>query len=190
MTQRLLCSDGSIAFLHGSCREVFPQECFYSESATAPEGAIDSGRETFGFLARATQCYGRQMAGPRPAPRRDSAPGPSQLEVFAFGRTPRVRTRRSPPCGGNLPTPGRPPWPYNLLRPCVVGRHEQHPQSGPPARDTTRRARPIQSAQREAAHQIAGVSPTKVRKVPQDSCQLPWRKGFSAIPELPRRDLV
>jgi transposase len=36
----------------------------------------------------------------------------------------------------------------------------------------------------------AGVSPTKVRKVPQDSCQLPGRKGFSAIPELPRRDLV
>jgi len=35
-----------------------------------------------------------------------------------------------------------------------------------------------------------GVSPTKVRKVPQDSCQLPGRKGFSAIPELPRRDLV
>ncbi len=35
-----------------------------------------------------------------------------------------------------------------------------------------------------------GVSPTKVRKVPQDSSQLPWRKGFSAIPELPRRDLV
>jgi hypothetical protein len=32
-----------------------------------------------------------------------------------------------------------------------------------------------------------GVSPTKVRKVPQDSCQLPGRKGFSAIPEL---DLV
>jgi len=30
-----------------------------------------------------------------------------------------------------------------------------------------------------------GVSPTKVRKVPQDSCQLPGRKGFSAIPELP-----
>src|SRR5260221_6214466 len=23
-----------------------------------------------------------------------------------------------------------------------------------------------------------GVSPTKVRKVPQDSCQLPWSKGF------------
>jgi hypothetical protein len=36
----------------------------------------------------------------------------------------------------------------------------------------------------------SGVSPTKVRKVPQDSCQLPGRKGFSAIPELPRRDLV
>ena len=35
-----------------------------------------------------------------------------------------------------------------------------------------------------------GVSPTKVRKVPEDSCQLPGRKGFSAIPELPRRDLV
>ena len=35
-----------------------------------------------------------------------------------------------------------------------------------------------------------GVSPTKVRKVPQDSCQLPERKGFSAIPELPGRDLV
>jgi hypothetical protein len=35
-----------------------------------------------------------------------------------------------------------------------------------------------------------GVSPIKVRKVPQDSCQLPGRKGFSAIPELPRRDLV
>jgi hypothetical protein len=35
-----------------------------------------------------------------------------------------------------------------------------------------------------------GVSPTKVRKVPQDSCQLPGRKGFSASPELPRRDLV
>jgi len=33
------------------------------------------------------------------------------------------------------------------------------------------------------------VSPTKVRKVPQDSCQLPGRKGFSAIPELPRPDL-
>jgi hypothetical protein len=37
---------------------------------------------------------------------------------------------------------------------------------------------------------MEGVSPTKVRKVPQDSCQLPGRKGFSAIPELPRRDLV
>jgi hypothetical protein len=37
---------------------------------------------------------------------------------------------------------------------------------------------------------FVGVSPTKVRKVPQDSCQLPGRKGFSAIPELPRRDLV
>ena len=37
---------------------------------------------------------------------------------------------------------------------------------------------------------IYGVSPTKVRKVLQDSCQLPGRKGFSAIPELPRRDLV
>jgi hypothetical protein len=34
------------------------------------------------------------------------------------------------------------------------------------------------------------LDPTKVRKVPQDSCQLPGRKGFSAIPELPRRDLV
>ena len=29
----------------------------------------------------------------------------------------------------------------------------------------------------------SGVSPTKVRKVPQDSCQLPGRKGFAAIPE-------
>jgi integrase/recombinase XerD len=38
-------------------------------------------------------------------------------------------------------------------------------------------------------HQVR-VSPTKVRKVPQDSCQLPGRKGFSATPELPRRDLV
>jgi transposase-like protein len=37
---------------------------------------------------------------------------------------------------------------------------------------------------------LSGVCPTKVRKVPQDSCQLPGRKGFSAIPELPRRDLV
>jgi hypothetical protein len=37
---------------------------------------------------------------------------------------------------------------------------------------------------------IARVSPTKVRKVPQDSCQLPGRKEFSAIPELPRWDLV
>ena len=37
---------------------------------------------------------------------------------------------------------------------------------------------------------FVGVSPTKVRKVPQDSCQLPGRKGFSAIPELPRRDLI
>jgi hypothetical protein len=35
-----------------------------------------------------------------------------------------------------------------------------------------------------------GDSPTKVRKVPQDSGQLPGRKGFSAILELPRRDLV
>jgi transcriptional regulator with XRE-family HTH domain len=35
-----------------------------------------------------------------------------------------------------------------------------------------------------------GVSPTKVRKVPQDSGQLPGRKGVSAILELPRRDLV
>src|SRR6266478_4884381 len=35
-----------------------------------------------------------------------------------------------------------------------------------------------------------GVGPTKVRKVPQDSGQLPGRKGFSAIPELPRRDLI
>jgi hypothetical protein len=34
-----------------------------------------------------------------------------------------------------------------------------------------------------------GVSPTKVRKVPQDFCQQSGRKGFSAIPELPRRDL-
>jgi|SRR5271167_717968 len=34
-----------------------------------------------------------------------------------------------------------------------------------------------------------GVSPTKVRKVPRDFCQLPGRKGFSAIPELPKRDL-
>ena len=25
---------------------------------------------------------------------------------------------------------------------------------------------------------LTGVSPTKVRKVPQDSCQLPWSKGF------------
>ena len=38
-------------------------------------------------------------------------------------------------------------------------------------------------------HEV-GASPTKVRKVPQDSCQLPGRKGFSAILELPRRDLV
>ena len=29
------------------------------------------------------------------------------------------------------------------------------------------------------------VFPTEVRDVPQDSCQLPGRKGFSAIPELP-----
>jgi WD40 repeat protein len=36
----------------------------------------------------------------------------------------------------------------------------------------------------------SGVSPTKVRKVPQDFCQQSGRKGFSAIPELPRRDLV
>jgi hypothetical protein len=35
-----------------------------------------------------------------------------------------------------------------------------------------------------------GVSPTKVRKVPQDFCQQSGRKRFSAIPELPRRDLV
>ena len=34
-----------------------------------------------------------------------------------------------------------------------------------------------------------GVSPTKVRKVPQDFCQQSGRKGFSPIPELPRRDL-
>jgi putative transposase len=36
---------------------------------------------------------------------------------------------------------------------------------------------------------LMGVSPTKVRKVPQDFCQQSGRKGFSAIPELPRRDL-
>ena len=35
-----------------------------------------------------------------------------------------------------------------------------------------------------------GVSPTKVRKVPQDSCQQSVRKGFAAISELPRWDLV
>ena len=35
-----------------------------------------------------------------------------------------------------------------------------------------------------------GVSPTKVRKVPQDFGQPPGRKGFSAIPELPSRDQV
>src|SRR5271165_5626128 len=35
-----------------------------------------------------------------------------------------------------------------------------------------------------------GLAQQKVRKVPQKSCQLPGRKGFSAIPELPRRDLV
>ena len=34
------------------------------------------------------------------------------------------------------------------------------------------------------------VSPTKVRKVPQDFCQQSGRKGFSAIPEHPRRDLL
>ena len=34
-----------------------------------------------------------------------------------------------------------------------------------------------------------GVCPTKVRKVPQDFCQQSGRKGFSAIPELPRRGL-
>ena len=37
---------------------------------------------------------------------------------------------------------------------------------------------------------LLGVSPTKVRKVPQDFCQQSERKGFSAIPELPRPDLV
>jgi (S)-2-hydroxyglutarate dehydrogenase len=35
-----------------------------------------------------------------------------------------------------------------------------------------------------------GLAQQKVRKVPQDSCQLLGRKGFAAIPGLPRRDLV
>jgi hypothetical protein len=38
--------------------------------------------------------------------------------------------------------------------------------------------------------QDPGVSPTKVRKVPQDFAQLPGRKGFSATSKLPRRNLV
>ena len=46
------------------------------------------------------------------------------------------------------------------------------------------------TALQEKCYAHHGVSPTKVRKVPQDFCQLPGRKGFSAIPELPRRDLV
>jgi hypothetical protein len=32
---------------------------------------------------------------------------------------------------------------------------------------------------------LKGVSPTKVRKVPQDFCQQSGREGFSANPELP-----
>src|SRR6516225_10573177 len=51
----------------------------------------------------------------------------------------------------------------------------------------TARTRSTRASQRSGT--LPGVSPTKVRKVPQDSCQLPGRKGFSAIPELPRRDL-
>jgi hypothetical protein len=37
----------------------------------------------------------------------------------------------------------------------------------------------------QAATERFGVSPTKVRKVPQDFCQQSGRKGFSANPELP-----
>jgi hypothetical protein len=37
---------------------------------------------------------------------------------------------------------------------------------------------------------LIGVSPTKVRKVPQDFWQLPERKGFAAILERPRLELV
>ena len=40
-------------------------------------------------------------------------------------------------------------------------------------------------ATRTKAIEQTGVSPTKVRKVPQDFCQQSGRKGFSANPELP-----
>jgi hypothetical protein len=46
---------------------------------------------------------------------------------------------------------------------------------------------PVSSLRLKTVH---GVSPTKVRKVPQDFCQQSGAQGFSAIPELPRRDLV
>jgi hypothetical protein len=35
-----------------------------------------------------------------------------------------------------------------------------------------------------------GLAQQRNAKSPQDSCQLPVRKGFAAIPELPRWDLV
>jgi hypothetical protein len=46
-------------------------------------------------------------------------------------------------------------------------------------------ARASRCSEKTRLRAVLGVSPTKVRKVPQDSCQLPGRKGFSAIPELP-----
>src|SRR6516164_8876060 len=60
------------------------------------------------------------------------------------------------------------------------------------AKPTQRTARTRSTRASQRSGTLPGVSPTKVRKVPQDSCQLPGRKGFSAIPELPRRgpDLV
>ena len=42
-----------------------------------------------------------------------------------------------------------------------------------------------QSRELRVSHRQTGVSPTKVRKVPQDFCQQSGRKGFSANPELP-----
>src|SRR5260370_37708881 len=59
----------------------------------------------------------------------------------------------------------------------------------PPVNAQQRRVQVTVPGAKFAAHDL-GVSPTKVRKVPQESCQLPWSTGFSALTELPRRGLV
>jgi hypothetical protein len=86
-----------------------------------------------------------------------------------------------------LPNDAHPDKESNPQDPQARHRHELAEPSREPKKQSHQEQRWGYRHSKNQALPMA-VSPTKVRKVPQDFCQLPGRKGFSAIPELPRRD--